>query len=315
MARADALTALAQDIAAADPGSFWLWTLLFLAGSVAAFAGAFLSLRKARLIEDTPTSRIRSAAQGYVELEGFAQLLPGPEVISPLSGARCVWWKYSIERRETVYRNGKRTTEWRTIESGTSEHLFLLADATGDCVVDPGGATVYPSLTRTWQGRTRRPQRAPEKPGWLQFGDYRYRERLLRVGDPVHAMGWFRSDGVAHSYDESSELRDLLREWKADHASLLQRFDADGNGEIDLQEWEAARRAALEQIRQQHVERSLTPDVHVLSRPRDRRPFLLSSLPQEKLVRRYRWSGLSLLMASLATGTGGVFALVARGWL
>ena len=31
MARADALTALAQDIAAADPGSFWLWTLLFLA--------------------------------------------------------------------------------------------------------------------------------------------------------------------------------------------------------------------------------------------------------------------------------------------
>ncbi len=306
---------LAQQIAAAEAPDFWLWTLVLLLISVGSFIATFWSLRKARLLEDTPTSRIRSAAQGYVELDGYAHLLPGPEVISPLSGARCTWWKYAIEKRETVYRNGKRSSEWRTIESGTSGELFLLVDQTGDCIVDPQGATVYPSLRRRWQGRTRRPERIPEKPGWLQFGGYRYSEQLLRIGDPVYAIGWFRSQGVAHAYDEAADLRELLREWKADHASLLQRFDANGDGQVDLQEWETARRAALEQIRLRHVEQSLDPEVHVLCRPSDRRPFLLSSLPQATLTRRYRWRGLAALLLFLASGAAGVFALAARGAL
>jgi len=310
-----ALTQLAEDIASADPGTFWFGTLALLLAVIACFVVAFWNLRKARLLEDMPTSRVRSAAQGYLELEGWARLLPGPEIISPLSGALCAWWKYRVEHRETVWRNGKRSSEWRTIESGTSDNLFLLADETGECVVDPEGATIYPSLRRRWQGRTRRPERVPEKPGWLQFGDYRYHEQLLRIGDPLYAIGWFRSQGLTHSYDENTELRDLLREWKADHAGLLQRFDGNGDGEIDLQEWEAARRAALEQIRSQHVERSLDPEVHVLCRPRDRRPFLLSCLPQATLARRYRWGGFLALLAFFSSGVAGVYVLVARGLL
>ncbi len=307
------LTQLAEDIAAADAGAFWFGTAALLIVAVACFVGAFWNLRKARLLEDMPTSRVRSAAQGYLELEGRAGLLPGPEIVSPLSGAICAWWKYRIEHRETVWRNGKRSSEWRTVESGTSDSLFLLADETGECVVDPEGATIYPSLRRRWQGRTRRPGIVPEKPSWLQFGDYRYHEQLLRIGDPLYAIGWFRSQGLTHSYDENTELRDLLREWKADHAGLLQRFDRNGDGSIDLQEWETARRAALEQVRSQQVERSLDPEVHVLCRPRDRRPFLLSSLPQATLARRYRWGGFAALLTFLASGVGGVFALVARG--
>src|SRR5690606_33576860 len=124
-------------IAGADAGDFWLWTLLLLFVSVGGFVLTFLSLHKARLMENMPTSRIRSAAQGYVELKGYARLLPGPDIVSPLSGARCTWWQYKIERQETVYRNGKRHSEWRTIEAGTSASLFLLVDDTGDCIVDP----------------------------------------------------------------------------------------------------------------------------------------------------------------------------------
>ena len=57
----------------------------------------------------------------------------------------------------------------------------------------------------------------------------------------------------------------------------------------------------------------MDPDVHVLCRPRDRRPFVLSTLPQEQLARRYRLGALGLLICSLISGTCGIFALTARG--
>lgn len=308
-------TALAHSLVSAEPVHFWAWTLAALLAALASFVLAFLSLHKARLIENTPTSRIRSAAQGYVELEGLARLLPGPEIVSPLTGTRCCWWKYRVQKRESQWSNGRRQDRWRTIESATSDELFLLVDDTGDCVVDPAGARIYPSLRRRWAGHGRRPTRVPEKTPWLQFGDYRYDEELIAYGAAVHALGWFRTQSGTPSFDENADVTALLREWKTDQAALLARFDADGDGRIDLQEWEAARRAALDQVRRSHVEQSVDPDVHVLCRPRDRRPFVLSTLPQGLLARRYRLGGVGLLVFSVASGTCGILSLSVRGLL
>ncbi len=306
---------LAQALAAADPGDFWFWTVASLVAAVASFAAAFHALHRARLIENMATSRVRSAAQGYVELEGFARLLPGPEIRSPLSGARCCWWRYRIERRETVWRNGRRSSDWRTIESGTSDELFVLADATGACVVDPDGASVHPSLKRQWRGTHRRPQRIPDQTPWLQWGDYRYSEQLLQVGDPLYALGWFRTQSAHLEIDEAADLAALLREWKADQQALLARFDANRDGQIDLREWEAVRRSALEQVRSAHVERTLDPDIHVLCRPPDRRSYLLSTLSQHALARSLRLRGALGLIAALPVGSFGLFALTVRGLL
>ncbi|MES0872821.1 GIDE domain-containing protein [Sinimarinibacterium thermocellulolyticum] len=302
---------LAQLLADADAGWFWPCTLLALGAALASFVLAFVSLKHARLIEDTPTSRIRSAAQGYVEIQGRARLMPGPDIVSPLTGTRCCWWQYRVQRIEGSGRNRR----WRTIESATSDELFLLVDETGDCVVDPTGAKVHPSLRRRWRGHGRRPSQVPEKTPWLQFGDYRYDEALIAEGDALYALGWFRTQSGAPSFDERAELSALLRAWKADQADLIARFDADGDGRIDLQEWEAARRAALEQVRRDHVERAVDPDVHVLCRPRDRRPFVLSTLPQRELARRYRFSGVAMLVFSFVSGACGIFALISRGLL
>ncbi|TJY56748.1 hypothetical protein E4T66_19510 [Sinimarinibacterium sp. CAU 1509] len=305
----------AASIAELEPGEFWLWTGLSLAASIACFVGGFLALHKARLIENTPTSRVRSAAQGYVELRGYARLMPGPEIRSPLSNARCCWWRYRVQRQESSWQNGKRTTQWRTIESGTSDELFLLADDTGDCVIDPEGGTVYPSLRRNWRGNGRRPDRVPAKTPWLQFGEYRYEEALVNIGDPLYAIGWFRSQTAHRQQDEAAEVSELLREWKADQRALLERFDANQDGQIDLQEWEAVRRAALDQIQAAHLEHALDPDLHVLSRPPDRRPFLLSTLTQEQLTRRWRISAITALLGSIALGATGTLSLIARGLL
>lgn len=302
-----------EGFASLPPDEFWFWTVALGAGGVLLLGLGLMLLRRARLMEDTPTAKIRSASQGYTELNGYARLLEGPEIRSPLTGQRCAWWSYSIEERQTVWRGGKRSRDWKVIEKATSEELFLLHDGSGQCVVDPFGAKVYPSLKRVWQGRTHRPVQVPRRTPLLSFGNYRYREQQVHVGDALYALGLFRTQTAIQEFNQQREVRDLLAEWKLDRAQMLKRFDADGDGQIDLQEWEAARRAALEQVRKQQVERSLEPDIHVLSRPTDRRPFILSTLSQLELVRRYRLGGfLSVLMGGGASVMCAL-ALQARG--
>lgn len=309
----DFLTALITDIAQAKPQHFWAGTVLGTLVGVGVFVYGFAQLRRARLLENTPTSRVRSAAQGYVEFHGHARLLPGPEVRSPLSAERCCWWEYKIEQRRTEMRGGKRRTEWVTIDARTSDELFLLDDGTAQCVIDPVGARVLPSLSRTWRGYHPRPQSFPAQSSRFAIGDYRYTERLLSFGAWLYVIGQFQSQTAARYDDESRDVSDLLAQWKRDQRALLQRFDSNGDGKIDLQEWEQARRAAIAEVRAQQVERSVQPDLHVLSKPKDRRPFILSTKTEHQLTRGLRWGGAAAVAIAVAIGAAVVFGLIARG--
>jgi len=82
-----------------DASDFWFWVLTL--GFAVSGGGwlAFRSLHIARLIEDTPTSRIRSAAQGYVELAGRCRPLDGTQNLAPLTQRPCVWWSYRIQQK------------------------------------------------------------------------------------------------------------------------------------------------------------------------------------------------------------------------
>ena len=310
-----AAQALFASLATTSIESFVLAVGLALLLAVGGTAWGLRQLRHARLMQDLPTSRIASAAQGYVELEGHAGLLPGPPIYSPLTRARCVWWDYQVERRDRRMVNGRSRSEWKTIARATSDELFLLTDPSGDCVVDPHGAKVHPSLRRRWQGHGRVPAQIPERSPWISFGGYRYTERLVKVGDPLYTVGLFRTQHGQHSFSEGDDVRELLADWKRDRRQLLQRFDTNGDGEIDLGEWEAAREAALQAVRQRHVEQAVMPDLHVLCQPTDRRPFLLSTMSEADLGRRTRIGGALWLLAGLAGFVFAAMALEARGLL
>jgi hypothetical protein len=277
-----------QSLHELPPDSFRVLIGLIGAAALAASAAAFVFLRRARNIEDLQISRIRSAAQGYVAIEGHARMMPGPEIVSPLSGRRCVWWHYSIHERQT----SERATEWVEIESGTSDDLFLIADPTGHCIVDPEHADILPSVARRWSGDFPRPATGPAALGlipWLNLGGrYRYHERLVQVGDYLYASGWFRTLSAQQEFDETRDLTELLAEWKRDRRELLRRFDSNHDGTIDAVEWEQVRRTALEDVRRQQLERALDPDLNVLSAPPDGRRYLLSSAARSALARRYR---------------------------
>ena len=116
-----------------DDPRFWQ-AALAIAAPLCFYFG-FRNWRLARLIDDTPVSRIRSAAQGYVELCGIASMGEGPPTIAPLSQLPCAWWSYCIEHHTGEGRNRR----WETINRGVSVAPFLLQDDTGDCLVGHGG--------------------------------------------------------------------------------------------------------------------------------------------------------------------------------
>lgn len=303
-------TLLASPLLALEPAEFWALAALAAGVMLAAFYGTFRFWQRARLIEDTPTARIRSAAQGYVELDGVGRLLEGPPIVAPLTRRPCTWWRYRIERK---VRSG-RHSRWQTVEGGVSEALFLLEDDTGRCLVDPDGAEVTPAMRERWYGASPSPPGGPASGVWRWFGgEYRYTEERMHPGDPLYALGWFTTQRASGSALETAQaVSAKLAHWKRDPGMLRERFDADGDGTLDMQEWEAAREAAAREVAAAESERALAPGLHVMRRPPDGRPYLLSVLPQRDLARRLRLKSFACLVLFFACGVTLVYAVGTR---
>lgn len=308
--------ALAQYLADAPADEFFWWTAVPLVLACAALAGCFVFLHRKRLMEDMPTSVLRSAAQGYIEVEGIARLMEGAPIICPLTSTRCVWWRYQIEEKQG---DGKGRKSWVTIARAVSDDSFLLDDGSGVCVVDPTGAKVIPAVRHVWYGHHSRPDRGPGQGGgfWRALVcDYRFTEELVPPASPLYALGAYRTQAaLAHAADEQLDLKELLTKWKHD-PKMMAMFDVDKDGAVSMKEWEAARRMALKKVREEHIEHAVnTPDLHLLARSRDGRPYILSAIPQAELVRRYTFQAAGCLGAfALAIGFF-LWGLGARGIL
>lgn len=149
---------------------------------------SYQCIKRARALEDTPTAKIRSAAQGYVELAGEQYLL-GTPAITRLSQQPSTWYRYTIEFLDP--KNG-----WRLIEHGKSSGLFEIRDGTGSCIIDPSDADITTSAIDRWQGFARYPGKKPASwigRLWGSFGKYRYTEWTMNEGMPLHAMGNFHT--------------------------------------------------------------------------------------------------------------------------
>jgi hypothetical protein len=276
---------------------FWLLVIGLAAVAVYSFWYAFKAWAKNRVIEDTPTSRVRSAAQGYVELSGQGLLSADSHSKGPLTGMPCTWWRYKIEERSY---NG-RSRSWSTVDSGTSDAPFLLDDGTGQCLIDPRGAEVFPSASDVWYGSSEWPEmHIPNGTGifgWLVdtfvTDKYRYTEHRLQPREHLYAIGAFRSLGGVSVESPDAAMADLLREWKQDQAKLLARFDSNHDGTLSSAEWDQARAAALGQILDGRAAEVRPPSVNVLEDPMDGRSFLLAASDGESLARRFRRRALA----------------------
>ncbi|MBX0305342.1 GIDE domain-containing protein [Haloarcula salinisoli] len=121
-----------------NDGSFF--PLALFAGGLYAVYNGFDSWKQMRLIQDTATEKVRSAAAGRTELEGTGTVLTDP-VERPFGEADCLVAKYRIE--EWRHDNTNDTEDWETIDSETRYDDFQIDDGTGTMRVEPDGSTDF----------------------------------------------------------------------------------------------------------------------------------------------------------------------------
>ncbi len=272
------LLALGGYLGGTPSGAAFCLGLLSLAGLLA----SMLAYERFRIVADTPTSKIRHAAQGYVELIGKSTVHAGQPAIGFTQGPPCLWYRYASAWRDWLF----------VAERGRTDETFVLIDPTGSCVIDPEGAEVYTTRRRRWL----------EGSDWVDI-------EYLAPGDTLYALGEFlTAASVTLANEKGAELSALLKLWKQDLGSLHARFDRDGDGDLDHEEWAQARRSAEEEIEREGPDAA--NEVGILHKPRDGRLFLLSNQRPELLAQRYRyWSWFHLTLSAAA----GVAALVV-GW-
>ncbi len=241
--------------------------------------------RRYRAIADTPRSRLASASQGYVELQGRATLPGSGEGIGFAWTPPAVWLRYAVYRKL----GGKHFL----VERGQSASVFVLADDSGEALVDPEGAEVV-TARRFHEER----------------GDFIYRGEYIAPDDTLYALGELVTEGGDPLHrDRADDVAALLGTWKRDRPFLLARYDRDGDGEVDIAEWQTARedaeRVIAEKLRAEgHL---LNPVRHRLGASHGWRPYLLGTVPEARLLTRFRrWAVTHLLLFSLA----GVAALL-----
>jgi hypothetical protein len=269
---------------------------LSLAGVGFGLYGFFHRWKQRRWLEETPESRVRSAAQGYVRLTGRAQPLGLKPLRAPLTGRPCVWWKCTVQSRHE--RAGSSTE--------TSTEPFTLTDEAHSCVIDPQGADVEPSERRVWSGES-----SPSLATWpMSFGfgiftsrrEDHYVEEIIVDNAQLSVLGDLRTSSSSVTHALEDEVAAKLLEWKRDQAALLARFDANHDGKIDPAEWEQARAAARTEVESERLQRPPEPPRNWLGKPSEGRPYLIAALSPEKLAAkdgRRAMAALALTLISL----------------
>lgn len=131
---------------------------------------------------------------------------------------------------------------------------------------------------------------------------FRYTERFIYIHDVIYALGNFQSIGGGRNIPSNHKLTgNIIRKWKENYDWILQNFDKDGNGEIDLDEWDKVREAASQEAEKRRTDISATPTVHLLTNtPNRRHPFIISNRSQKTLAKRFRIYAACAFVSSLA---------------
>ncbi|GKS68032.1 E3 Ubiquitin ligase [Nitrosomonas sp. PY1] len=292
------------------------WEFAVLSCLLVASISLYLAIRnwkRSRIIEDTPTTKLRSAHQGYVEVSGKGQFIDDQAIYAPLSNHPCLWYHSQIEQEESVIENNRKQSRWRIVYNRTSDYRFKLMDADSSCYVDPAHAEVNGSEHLAWYGNTEWPTKTLllESQSLIHgfSNHYRYSESLILPGQSLYILGQFTTVSASTQHKERAIMIDLLNEWKKDQADLQRRFDSNRDGVINQPEWEVARQQARLEAQQIHAQLVLEPDVNIIAKPeKSGYPFIISVYPQKQLSQKYQRNTL-IALTVLLLSVGGLLLL------
>ncbi len=225
-----------------------------------------------RLMEDTPTEKVRSMAAGRTELEGTAHN-DGQTVEAPFSDEECLHIDWEVEE----YRKDPDDDDydWETVAQGSQSVPFSLDDGTGRVLVRAAGgdATFEISDSNTRRITVGGGQRPPgEVAEFIERHDGQH-ERASFTENPVDALGDFvASDRIGHSNRKRRYTQEVLPDG-SDVYLLGSAVPREADGEMAGQE-----------------------DLLELTRDEDLDKFLISDRSEEELESYYeKWGPLEVV--------------------
>ena len=157
-------------------------------------------------------------------------------------------------------------TVWFCTPKQRSVDGFLVTDDYGSCTVDPQKAEIIAPL----------------------FNRQQHWYRAIHPGETVYILGQLTT--LSRHYTDADKRQatlHLLADWKKDHAEMLYRFDKNGNGKLDQHELMTARHAAEVVVDNNLDHEYRLAASHIIEQTKDGRPFIISSIPLDKLLKRY----------------------------
>ena len=253
----------------AYPGLWETATGMFLvAAGIVLFPYGLLNLKYKRMVENTPTSKVRSMAMGIVEVEGQARRYY--DLKATYSRTRCIYFRCRFYRKKRVYMasrwgffrtGGSHSEQWRLERETASGRLpFYLEDKTGRVLVRPKGAIFLVSrASQQFSGAM-----GMNAELLLRDDRTRIREDLIPEGARVYVLGKARPEKTEDSVSE--RIRKELRKLKQDKARLM-AYDQNENGRVDMGEWETARRDVENRVYAEMLAKGCPTERTVIGKP------------------------------------------------
>jgi len=247
-----------------------LATALFTAG----FVLQFFSLSKLKnYISDIPTSKLRSVSAGLVEVKG--RITANEVFISPISGAECVFFRYrkykKVRTRDADY--------WNIIEMGEGiPSKCFINDDTGLIALNLKNAEINVKSPAKYTA-TYKEMEAGFIPGF--FSNIKYEEETIQTGESVYVLG------TAKPESQSIQFGAFLSEAKKNPANI-ERFDMDGNGVLDQQEWELAVADLKHDFRKKVLENGQSFGL-ILDKDSHHNLLVVATEKEDDLLSRLKW--------------------------
>ncbi|KMQ51923.1 hypothetical protein CHISP_1178 [Chitinispirillum alkaliphilum] len=258
-------------------------------GAIALIASGFLLARSLyfvkckRMIQNTPTSKIRSASIGLVELTGKAECkfnLKTPFTLVP-----CLYYQCRVYRRNYSQNDGPR---WKLTRSYSSGKLpFYLTDDTGRILVQPSKAMFCRSqLKREIVNGNGSAFSAVDR-------DTKVETDFIPEGGSVYLLGFRYRKWQKKSVQE--RVRERLHALEYNKSELV-RYDTNGNNRLDHDE--LLRAAAQIETEIRAPSRTLTPgrDIMIGNSPHGKTPLIVSG-SEKDLIKRLSTDSLIYLIS------------------
>lgn len=195
----------------------FIFGIPLLVGGIILFFYGFFEFKKRQLVENTPTSKIRSIAMGLVEIVGEVVPIEHGLFKSPFSETDCVYYKYTVDELRST---GKHT-QWVTIKQDEKRWRFYLKDETGMVLVDPEKAKIAIAMGNEFRSGLRKDP--PE--GVMRFLEtcnlshdsflgfnktMRYREWFIAPKENLYIMGTAGENPFVDHTNVKNETEDVM---------------------------------------------------------------------------------------------------------